>query len=86
MYDLLYLDNMVTPVIVTFVYWFLLVAAAISGLASLISGQILWGFTIAIGGAVSARIACELLIILFKMHEALEDLKDSRTENGDPFA
>ncbi len=83
MKDILYFDKMLTPKIITFVYWLLLLGAVIGGLASMFGG--FGGFTIgkffmgiiyALGGAIGARIWCELLIVLFKMNEALQQIRD----------
>jgi len=80
MKDLLNLDTMLTPKIITFVYWFLLVAAVISGLGAMFSGGLSFGGLIAgilvtIGGLVAARVWCELLIVLFKMNDALQEMR-----------
>lgn len=82
MNDVLSFDKMLTPKIITFVYWILLATAVISGFGSMFGG--LEGFTLgkffmgilyAAGGAVAARIWCELLIVLFKMNEALQEMR-----------
>ncbi|MGA7802105.1 MAG: DUF4282 domain-containing protein [Gammaproteobacteria bacterium] len=82
MQSILFFDNMLTPKIITAVYWLLLVAAVISGIGRMFSGlegftlgNFLAGILIAIGGAIGARIWCELLIVLFKMNEALQELR-----------
>ncbi|MGA7179216.1 MAG: DUF4282 domain-containing protein [Thiobacillaceae bacterium] len=82
MRDVLFFDNMLTPKIITFVYWILLFAAVIAGLASMFGGfggfsvgKFFMGLLYAVGGGVAARIWCELLIVLFKMNEALQELR-----------
>ena len=74
---------MLTPKIITFVYWLLLLGALFGGLGSMFGGY--GGFTLgsffmgilyAVGGAIAARIWCELLIVLFKMNEALQEIKN----------
>ncbi|MFT6834477.1 MAG: hypothetical protein ACJA0H_000508 [Francisellaceae bacterium] len=70
-------ESMLTPKIITFVYWLLLVAALVSGLTTMFGGyqsSILGGLGIIIGGAVGARIWCELMIVLFKIHENLQKI------------
>lgn len=83
MKDVLYFDKMLTPKLITVVYWILLLGAALGGLATMFGG--FDGFTIgkfflglfyAAGGALAARIWCELLIVLFKMNEALQELRN----------
>jgi hypothetical protein len=82
MRDILFFDNMVTPKIITVVYWLLLLLAVLGGLGSMFGGY--GGFSIGgfflglfyiVVGAVAARIWCELMIVLFKMNEALQDLR-----------
>lgn len=82
MKDILSFDTMLTPKIITFVYWLLLLVAVVTGLGTMFAGYD--GFTIskffmgvlyAVGGSLAARIWCELLIVLFKMNEALQELR-----------
>ncbi|MCP3176718.1 DUF4282 domain-containing protein [Desulfuromonas sp. KJ2020] len=82
MKDLLYFDNMLTPKLITFVYWVMLFGSFVGGLGTMFGG--FEGFTIgkfflgmlyALGGALASRIWCELLIVLFKMNEALQALR-----------
>ncbi len=82
MKDVLFFDNMLTPKIITFVYWLLLLAAVVAGLGSMFGGyegfsigNFFMGILYAAGGAIAARIWCELLIVLFKMNEALQELR-----------
>ncbi|MDO9365370.1 MAG: DUF4282 domain-containing protein [Methylotenera sp.] len=82
MKDVLFFDSMLTPKIITFVYWLLLFAAVVGGLSTMFggygglsTGKFFMGLLYGVGGAVAARIWCELLIVLFKMNEALQDLR-----------
>ncbi|MEJ2612389.1 MAG: DUF4282 domain-containing protein [Candidatus Thiodiazotropha sp.] len=82
MKQILFFDKMLTPKIITIVYWLLLLAAVIAGVVSMFSGyqgfsisSFFVGIVYAVGGVISARIWCELLIVLFKMNEALQDLR-----------
>lgn len=82
MNDVLHFDKMLTPKIITFVYWLLLLAAVVGGLASMFGGyegfsvgKFFMGIIYAAGGAVAARIWCELMIVAFKMNEALQEIR-----------
>jgi hypothetical protein len=86
MRDIFFFDSMLTPKIITFVYWLLLLFAVISGLGSIFGGyggvtfgKFLMGIGIIVGGAFFARIWCELLIVLFKIHENIKTLADKQT-------
>lgn len=68
---------MLTPKIITFVYWLLLLGSLLSGLGSMFTeygGGFFAGLGIIVFGAIGARIWCELLIVLFKIHENLQKI------------
>ena len=84
----LYFDSMITPKIITFIYWVMLAAAAISGLVLLFKGfgVMKWngfaGFGMVVAApilaavsALLARVYCEIMIVLFKINEALQDIR-----------
>lgn len=81
--DLLHFDKMITPKIITFIYWILLIASVGFGLYSMFGGysnftigKFLIGIiTIGIGFLIS-RIWCELLIVIFKINENLKKIED----------
>jgi len=79
MKNVLYFDKMLTPKIITLVYWVMLFAAIVSGLVTMFSDfsivNFLLGLVYAAVGAIGARIWCELLIVLFKMNEALQEVR-----------
>ncbi len=82
MNNILSFDKMLTPKIITFVYWLMLLGAIISSLSSMFGsytgftiGKFFMGVLYIVGMAVGARIWCELLIVLFKMNEALQEMK-----------
>lgn len=76
MRDALFFDSMLTPKIITFVYWLLLFAAIVSGVGTMFGdGGFITGLLLAVFGAIGARIWCELLIVLFKINEALQEMR-----------
>jgi hypothetical protein len=71
---LLFFESMITPKIITFIYWLALLGAVIGGIGSMFAFRVTFasfmtGIGIIIGGALAARIGCELLIVLFKINE-----------------
>ena len=77
MKDIFFFDSMLTPKIITFVYWLMLLGALVSGITTMFAnyGGGFWaGLGIVIGGAIGARIWCELLIVLFKIHGNLQKI------------
>jgi len=73
--DFLFFDNMLTPQIITLVYWLLIIGSILGGVASIFSGALFQGIGITVFGIVLSRIYCELMIVLFKMNEALQDIR-----------
>ncbi|NNF66764.1 MAG: DUF4282 domain-containing protein [Gammaproteobacteria bacterium] len=75
MRDVFFFENMLTPKIIIIVYWLMLASAIFGGIAGIFSGEIIAGTIALIFGVVGARIFCELLIVAFKMNEALQDIR-----------
>ena len=69
--DILFFDKMLTPKIIIVVYWLMLVVSVVGGLVAMFTTSFLAGLVGIVGGALFARIWCELLIVLFKMNDAL---------------
>lgn len=79
---LFFFDTMITPKIITFIYWLLLLADVGYGLNTMFSGysgftftKFITGLAYIIIGAVAVRIWCELMIVIFKINENLQNLK-----------
>ncbi|ROV60080.1 DUF4282 domain-containing protein [Vibrio ponticus] len=85
MKSVLSFDSMLTPKLVTGLYWLLLLGSFISGLATMFGGyggftlqKFLLGLATIVGGAIVSRIWCELMIVIFKINENLQFLKETR--------
>ena len=83
MKSVFFFDSMLTTKIITFVYWILLLAALFSGVGSMFASyegitftSFISGLGIAVACAVGARIWCELMIVLFKIHANLQKIAD----------
>ncbi len=74
--DLFFFDRMLTPSIITFVYWLLLLSVFIGGIGMMFGQSFFAGLGIIVFGAVGVRIWCELLIVLFKIHQNLKVMAD----------
>ena len=78
MKSVLTFESMITPKIITFLYWLLLLGVAVGGVGAMLSfGRISFasfatGLLVMAGGALAARIWCELLIVLFKINEHMQ--------------
>ncbi|MDP5032253.1 MAG: DUF4282 domain-containing protein [Paraglaciecola sp.] len=81
MKDIFFFDSMLTPKIITFVYWLLLLISLVSGIAAMFNaytGGFISGLSIIVFGMIGARIWCELMIVLFKIHENLQKMADKQ--------
>jgi hypothetical protein len=83
--ELLSFKKLITPQVITFIYWLLIAGSVIAGIAVMNMGyrsmtfiQFLVGLGTIVIGIVVTRIWCELLIVLFKMNEALQDIRSSK--------
>lgn len=86
MHKVLHFDSMLTPKIITLVYWLLLGGVLLSGLGTMFTqggfSGLISGILVILFGAIAARIWCELLIVLFKIHENIKKIAD-KTSNND---
>jgi len=85
--NLLHFDAMLTPMFITLIYWGLLVLTAITGLALILADLSILGFIMGLFtmliGAFGARISCEILIVIFKIHENLHTLAGKESSLAD---
>lgn len=81
-------DSMITPMIIKIIFWIGVGLSVLSGLGIIISGfsayygggfQVFLGLVVIVVGPLVIRIYCELLIVVFKMHDALQTIKDNTT-------
>ena len=81
--DFLSFRRMVTPLIVQIIFWIGVALCALAGLVSLVSGGMGGGLGLMISGLITlvvgplvVRLYCELVIIVFRMYETLNDIRD----------
>jgi flagellar motor component MotA len=72
--DLFFFDKMIVPKIITFIYWLALLGCVLGGLF-MMTQDFLTGLAIVIGGSLAARIYAELMMVFFKMNEALQEIR-----------
>lgn len=78
MKDVLFFNSMLTPKILTGVYWLLLIIVIIGSLVSMFTVSFWAGLGALVAGVIGVRIWCELLIVMFKIHENLKKIADSQ--------
>ncbi len=76
-----YLDEMVTPKLITLFYWILLFAFITKGLGDIfLEGDFWRGLVWVIGGSLASRVACEMVVILFRINENLNEINEKLVE------
>jgi Domain of unknown function (DUF4282) len=74
--DLLFFEKMIVPKVITFLYWLILLFIVIGGLVAMFTQSFITGLLGIVLGTFFARIWCELLVVMFKINEALQVIKD----------
>lgn len=74
--DLFFFNRMLTPNVITIVYWLLLLSVLISSLTMIFTQSFFGGLALLIFGSVGVRIWCELLIVLFKINDNLKAMAE----------
>ena len=69
-----YLEEMVTPKLLTVFYWILLFAFITKGIGDIFEGDFFRGLVWVVGGSLASRVACELVVVLFRINEALHEI------------
>ena len=77
---LLFFNEMLTPKVIRLAYWLCLLVILWTGLGHMFSGgfsSFLEGIAYIATGAILARMAAELVILLFKLNENIEKVVDN---------
>ena len=72
-----YLEEMVTPKLLTVFYWILLFAFITKGIGDIFEGDFWRGLVWVVGGSLASRVACELVVVLFRINETLHVISDN---------
>jgi hypothetical protein len=80
--DWLTFDKMITPTIIQIIFWVLAALVVLSGLISLFAfGGGFWGVVRSViwivVGPIIVRIYCEVIIVLFRIHDRLREISDN---------
>ena len=80
-----YLENLVTTKYITIFYWILLFAFITKGIGDIFEGDFWRGLVWVVGGSLASRVACELVVVLFRINETLHVISD-KTKDLDSFS
>lgn len=85
MSEFLSFRKMITPVIIEVLFWIGVGLCVIAGLVNIVGGatarygggwQVAWGILLILLGPLAVRIYCELLIVVFRILDALHEIRD----------
>ena len=82
----LFFNEMLTPGLIRMAYWLCLVGVAWNGLGHMFSGgffNFIEGIAFIVTGAILARVAAELVILLFKLNENMEKVANNTKPKGE---
>lgn len=82
--DWLSFDKMIAPIIIKILFWVGCVAFVIFGIVTIIQAfgrfgsawSFLSGLLIIVLGPIMVRVWCEILIVIFKIHDSLVEIKN----------
>lgn len=80
--SLLTFDQMITPKIITILYWLGLIGVLFSGITTIFinsayGGGLLSGLAIIIFGGLGVRVSCELIILSFNIYGKLKEIAEN---------
>ncbi len=78
---LLTFDSLITPKIIIIIYWFCILCSILLGLLSILNvlsiASIIRAIIIIIGGILTSRVYCELILVIFKIHDQLKLINEN---------
>ena len=84
MRDFLRFRRMLTPLLIEIIFWAGTIMCIITGLKNMLTpGGIVLGISILISGPIALRLISEIIIVLFRIHQALETMSRQHTADGD---
>ncbi len=77
--------KMITPIIIQILFWIGVALCVIMGLAGIVGGigagsgvVVLTSVLMILIGPIFVRVYCELIIIMFRIHDVLTEIRDGR--------
>ena len=76
MKDFLAFRRMLSPLIIQIAFWVGIVVVIVLGLMDIIGGAFLNGVILILLGPILVRLACEWVILVFRINETLTEIKN----------
>jgi len=75
--DILTFRRMITPWIVQWVFWLLVLISLIVGVRNIFGqGSVFLGLLAIVFGVLFSRVICEIFVVTFRINETLMDIKE----------
>lgn len=78
-------DEMITPKIITVIYWILMVLTIMGSVVTMFSGNFvnfIFGLASLIFGVIGVRVGCELVILSFNIYKTIKKIADNQNQNS----
>ncbi len=75
--NVLFFESMLTPKLITFLYWLMLAGVIIGSFITMFTVSFVAGLFGLVLGVIFTRIGCELMIVAFKINDALQAIRRS---------
>lgn len=72
MRNVLFFDDMITPKLITLIYWLGVIGVVLTSVTYMFSQNFLAGLGMLIMGVIAVRVWCELIIVIFKINDNLK--------------
>ena len=80
-------DTMITPLIIKIVFWIGVIGCVIGGIGMFFNGSgVVSGLFCILLGPLVVRIYCELIMVIFKIFQALQQIANNLPGNGSQYS
>jgi len=80
-------DTMITPFIIKIVFWIGVIGCVVGGIGMFFSGAgVVSGLLCIFLGPLAVRIYCELIMVIFKIFEALKQIEEKQSDAGPKYS
>ena len=84
--DFFSFKKLITPIAIQVIFIIALLFVVIGALANMANGEVLAGILTLLIGPFAARIYCEMLIVMFKIHEGIQQVASNTAPQAPPAA
>jgi len=82
--DLFFFNKFITPTVITFLYWLMLLGVVLAGIGTMFGGyegftfkNFMTGLMVIVFGGITVRIYLEIIMVIFKINSNLQKIADN---------